>query len=133
MPAVASTIVPPGFSQPCFSAASIMARAMRSLMEPPGFWLSSFRNRRQGPVSIRVTSIIGVLPIRSSKDFAGRDRTGASVIDIRDKAPVCVPERKLGAWIVGVNSRKFSPFRREARYRGRNGQDTETPPRGPAR
>src|SRR5690606_1349720 len=76
-------MVPPGFSQPAFSAASIIDRAMRSLMEPPGFWLSSFRNRRHGPVSIRVTSTIGVLPIRSSRDFAGRLRTGASVIDMR--------------------------------------------------
>src|SRR5690606_11572171 len=79
-------MVPPGFSQPAFSAASIIDRAMRSLIEPPGFWLSSFRNRRQGPVSIRVTSTIGVLPIRSSSEPTGRVRTGASDIDMR-KAP----------------------------------------------
>src|SRR5262249_55409043 len=35
--AVASTIVPPGCSRPRRSASSIMAKPMRSLMEPPGF------------------------------------------------------------------------------------------------
>src|SRR5205085_5776710 len=60
-----STIVPPGLSRPSVSAASIIARAGRSLIEPEGFALSSLRNRRQGPRSIRVTSTRGVSPIRS--------------------------------------------------------------------
>jgi hypothetical protein len=34
---VASTTVPPGFKRPSASAAAIMERAMRSLIEPPGF------------------------------------------------------------------------------------------------
>ncbi len=69
-PAVASTIVPPGLSRPSRSAASIIATPMRSLIEPPGFCDSSFRNSSQGPVSRRVTRTSGVLPIRSST--AGR-------------------------------------------------------------
>ena len=44
---------------------------MRSLIEPPGFWFSSLTNSRHGPVSNRVSSTIGVLPIRSSADLTG--------------------------------------------------------------
>jgi hypothetical protein len=36
LPLVGSMIVPPGCSVPSASAASIMASAMRSLIEPPG-------------------------------------------------------------------------------------------------
>src|SRR3546814_1281051 len=43
-------MVPPGRSRPSFSAASIMARPMRSLIDPAGFWFSSFTNNRHGPV-----------------------------------------------------------------------------------
>jgi hypothetical protein len=63
LPAVASTIRPPGFNFPSRSAASTIARPMRSLIEPPGFWFSNFRNSLHGPVSNRVTAISGVLPI----------------------------------------------------------------------
>jgi hypothetical protein len=55
-----------GPSRPSASAASIMDLPMRSLIEPPGLRSSSFRNSRQGPVSMRVTSCIGVLPMASS-------------------------------------------------------------------
>ena len=71
LPAVASTMVPPGFSQPSRSAASIIETAIRSLIEPPGLELSSLRNRRQGPVSMLRTSTIGVWPIMSSRLWAG--------------------------------------------------------------
>jgi hypothetical protein len=47
------------------------------LIEPPGFWDSSFSNSRHLPVSIFVTSTIGVLPIRSSGDFTVALRAGA--------------------------------------------------------
>ena len=68
MPAVASTMVPPGLSRPSASAASIIVRAGRSLIEPDGFALSSLRNSRHGPRSMRVTSMSGVLPMRSRTD-----------------------------------------------------------------
>ena len=42
LPEVASTIVPPGFSWPDFSAASIIATPIRSLTEFAGFAPSSF-------------------------------------------------------------------------------------------
>ena len=41
LPEVGSTIVPPGFSSPSRSAASIIASPIRSLTEPPGFRYSS--------------------------------------------------------------------------------------------
>src|SRR5215471_10732976 len=41
-------MVPPGLSRPSASAAPIIARAGRSLMEPDGLALSSFRNSRHG-------------------------------------------------------------------------------------
>jgi hypothetical protein len=48
---------------PSRSAASIIASATRSLIEPPGFWFSSLRKRRQLPASRRDTSTRGVLPM----------------------------------------------------------------------
>src|SRR5438067_6936594 len=40
-----------------------MDSAIRSLMEPPGFWFSSLRKSRHGPVSNCVTSTSGVSPM----------------------------------------------------------------------
>ena len=84
LPAVASTITPPGFSRPSRSAASIIVSAILSLIEPPGLALSSFRNRRHGPVSkAPVISIIGVWPISSRAEAtglgAGAMRAGAGM------------------------------------------------------
>src|ERR1700679_2981667 len=80
LPAVASTIVPPGLSLPSRSAASIIDLPMRSLIEPPGFWLSSLTNRRHGPVSNLLSSTIGVLPIRSSADLTGERRVSVMAV-----------------------------------------------------
>src|SRR5947209_16338676 len=56
----------PGFSVPSFSASSTMDRAMRSLMEPPGFCPSSLARMRTSGLGLRaVTSTSGVFPIRS--------------------------------------------------------------------
>ena len=41
LPLVASTMVPPGFSAPLFSAASMIAIPMRSFTDPPGFSCSA--------------------------------------------------------------------------------------------
>jgi hypothetical protein len=64
-PDVGSTIVPPGFSFPSRSAASIIARPIRSFTEPPGFRYSSFA-RIVGATSapIRSSLTIGVSPTR---------------------------------------------------------------------
>ena len=51
LPAVASTRVDPGPIFPSRSAASIIERPMRSLIDPPGFCDSSFRRSVHGPVS----------------------------------------------------------------------------------
>ena len=103
MPAVASTMVPPSFSQPSFSAASSISTAIRSLIDPPGFWDSSLSSRRHLPVSIFVTSTIGVLPIRSSGDFTVALRAGAC----RDIEDSIRGRRKLKPRIHSVNSRKI--------------------------
>ncbi len=42
LPEVGSTMVPPGFSSPEASAASIIRSAMRSFTDPPGFRYSTF-------------------------------------------------------------------------------------------
>src|SRR5439155_13762130 len=67
LPEVGSTIVPPGFSSPSRSAASIIASPIRSLTEPPGFRYSSLASRRAPPLGeSRSSRTIGVSPTRSS-------------------------------------------------------------------
>src|SRR4051812_6176980 len=68
LPAVASTIVPPGCSFPSRSAASIIESAIRSLIDPLGLKFSSLRKSWHGPVSIRVISTSGVSPISERID-----------------------------------------------------------------
>src|SRR3954468_5484892 len=66
LPDVGSTIVPPGFSFPSRSAASIIASPIRSLFDPPGFMYSSFASRFTGiPSTIRSSRTIGVSPTSS--------------------------------------------------------------------
>src|SRR5689334_16938694 len=57
-------MVSPGCRSPVRSAASIIVTAMRSLIEPPGFCDSSFRNSSERPVSKFVSCTSGVFPIR---------------------------------------------------------------------
>ena len=52
LPEVGSTIVPPGFSRPSCSAASIMATAGRSLTLPPGLSISSLATTVQDRPSV---------------------------------------------------------------------------------
>ena len=66
LPDVGSTIVPPGFSFPSRSAASIIASPMRSLFEPPGLRNSSFARIVPGTSrETRSSRTIGVEPTRS--------------------------------------------------------------------
>ncbi len=67
LPAVPSTISPPGFSRPLRSASRMMARAARSLTDWPGF-MNSALPRISHPVSslARFRRIRGVLPMASS-------------------------------------------------------------------
>src|ERR1700712_5530965 len=46
LPLVGSRMVAPGWSDPSFSAASIIAMAARSLIDPVGLWSSSLAHRR---------------------------------------------------------------------------------------
>src|SRR5690348_817491 len=53
---------------------------MRSLIEPPGFCDSSLRKSEQRPVSRRVTSTSGVLPMRSRTAGRRLGSTGVTVV-----------------------------------------------------
>src|SRR3954470_3095814 len=73
LPDVGSTIVPPGFSFPSRSAASIIASPIRSLTEPPGLRNSSFASTRAPPGGERRGSrTIGVSPTSSRSDGYSR-------------------------------------------------------------
>ena len=69
LPLVGSTMVPPGFSSPSRSAASIILTAIRSFTEPPGFRYSTLASTSglASPVT-RVSCTSGVLPTRSMSD-----------------------------------------------------------------
>src|SRR5690606_12788382 len=92
-------IVLPGRSAPDASAASIMDLPMRSLIEPPGFWLSSFRNSRHGPASSFFTSCIGVLPIASST----LPKTGGAIVVVVMRSPF-VADRQCRSPAAGVQA-----------------------------
>src|SRR6478752_4499073 len=67
-PLVGSSSSRPGWSSPAASAASIIAFATRSLIEPVGFWPSSFAYRRTvGFGASRLSSTRGVLPTRERR------------------------------------------------------------------
>src|SRR3569833_2069869 len=72
LPAVPTTTVPPGFSEPAFSAAAMMPRAARSFTEPPGF-MNSALPRISQPVSALslLRRISGVLPTEPENPRVG--------------------------------------------------------------
>jgi hypothetical protein len=69
LPAVPSTITPPGRSSPRSSASRMMNSAARSFTDWPGF-MNSALPRISQPVSseARLSRISGVLPMASSTD-----------------------------------------------------------------
>ena len=69
LPLVGSRMVLPGCSVPSFSAASIIAMAARSLIDPVGLWSSSFAHSRtsgDGDSDGRPTR--GVPPCESTRE-----------------------------------------------------------------
>src|SRR3954462_12765074 len=91
LPEVGSTIVPPGRSSPSRSAASIMGRPMRSLIEPPGLRYSSLASTRAPPGGCSLGSrTIGVPPTRSR--IVGNSRTGGIVAGCRAGGEASVRE-----------------------------------------
>src|SRR5689334_3536191 len=65
LPLVGSTMVPPGFSSPLCSAASIMRRAMRSFTDPPGLKYSTLARTVAWMPAVTLLSLTsGVLPTR---------------------------------------------------------------------
>ena len=68
-PLVGSRIVAPGCSDPSFSAASIIAMAARSLIEPVGLWSSSLAHSRTSGVGDSDGSpTSGVPPSESTRE-----------------------------------------------------------------
>src|SRR5215471_6338087 len=67
LPEVPSTIVPPGLSNPAFSASSIIFTAMRSLIELPGLKVSTFARTvpLMMPFVMRLMRTSGVSPMAS--------------------------------------------------------------------
>src|SRR6266852_4051126 len=65
LPLVGSSSSRPGSSSPAASAAWIIVFAIRSLVEPVGFWPSSFAYSRVPGGASRVNSTSGVRPTRS--------------------------------------------------------------------
>src|SRR5438132_10434637 len=68
LPLVGSSSSRPGSSSPEASAASIIALATRSLIDPVGFWPSSFAKIRTPPTG--ASSSRGVLPTSSRRFLA---------------------------------------------------------------
>src|SRR5690606_27917246 len=89
LPLVGSTTQSPGFSFPLAAASSIMAREMRSLIEPAGLRCSHFAQRVAAPSGARLLMrTIGVLPTNSSMEST----TGARFIVDSDR--IDVPARR---------------------------------------
>src|SRR4051812_5747168 len=66
LPLVGSTMVPPGFSLPSRSAASMMREAMRSFEDPPGLRYSTLARIVGASPAVTLLSLTsGVLPMRS--------------------------------------------------------------------
>src|SRR5437867_8453559 len=77
LPLVGSSSSRPGSSSPAASAVSTMALATRSLIEPVGFWPSSFAYSRTPGGASRASSTRGVFPTRSRSEAASAlDPTG---------------------------------------------------------
>src|SRR5436305_11578766 len=88
LPLVGSRSSRPDWSSPAASAASIIAFATRSLMEPVGFWPSSFAKMRAPPRGdMRFSSTSGVFPTRSRRLAAVVLRMSLPNVDGRTELP----------------------------------------------
>src|SRR5690349_14690936 len=98
LPLVGSRSSRPGSSSPDSSAASIIAFATRSLIDPVGFWPSSFAYRRTDSFGVsRFSSTRGVDPTRESRlsattlrisfpDIHGRAELAEHLVDAPHRA-----------------------------------------------
>src|SRR5829696_950382 len=78
LPLVGSRIVAPGCSEPFFSAASTIAMAARSLIEPVGLWSSSLAHSRTSGVGDRFGSPTSGVPPSESTSEAKRAMDSAA-------------------------------------------------------
>src|SRR6185436_13280103 len=94
LPLVASTTVPPGPSRPRRSASSMMLRATRSFIDPPGFryshltkisaetWRASFCSLTIGvpPIASRMLLLAPVMSVLHRASTFGRRGSGLEVV-----------------------------------------------------
>src|SRR5438093_1543049 len=112
LPLVGSSSSRPGSSSPAASAASTIASATRSLVEPVGFWPSSLAySRTSGFGESRGSSTRGVLPTRSRREDAtllptghGREQDDGRVVVDRRLEAVLRPD--VLAFDVDVHERR---------------------------
>src|SRR4051794_9167206 len=84
LPEVGSTIVPPGRNRPSRSAASIIATATRSLIEPPGLRYSTLATSWDvRPAPKRDSRTSGVQPIASRIEDAMAGAVGDETVGAR--------------------------------------------------
>src|SRR6478752_7609516 len=103
LPLVGSSSSRPGWCSPDDSAASIIALATRSLIEPVGFCPSSFAYTRTSPT--RRSSTSGVLPIRSSSDGATTLGIAPPQVDGRAQLPEQLVDAPHAACRIGAHGR----------------------------
>src|SRR2546423_7953759 len=114
-PLVGSSSRRPGSSSPEASAASIIAFATRSLIDPVGFCPSSLANRRTLPTGCSSTS--GVLPISPSSEGATTLGTALPHVDGRaeladqlvDPPQLAAAVRSDGGLTVGTHQLGLAP------------------------
>src|SRR5919197_484503 len=117
LPDVGSTIVPPGFSRPSRSAASIIGRPIRSFTLPPGLSISSFAStcgRTPRATECRRTS--GVSPTASRKESRTSNARIPLVVPSPSPGPSLGPVARAGPASGTSYRRRFARPRRGSRY-----------------
>src|SRR6187402_1863241 len=124
LPLVGSTIVPPGFSLPSRSAASMILVAMRSFEEPPGLKYSTFASTVAAMPCVTALSFTnGVFPTRSSTDCAYS--TAPSLTAASRVLPL--PSGGLGRPLVGVDAGGRQLLREQPRVHADGGDQLGMP------
>src|SRR5436190_20063406 len=104
LPLVGSSSSRPGSSSPDASAASIIALATRSLIDPVGFCPSSFAYSRTLPTGRSSTS--GVFPINSSSEWPTTLRTAPPHVHRRAQLPDHLIDAPQLAAADGIDGRR---------------------------
>src|SRR5689334_7324415 len=109
LPLVGSTMTErPGTRVPACSAASTMARAMRSLTEPPGLYCSHLTQTSAAWLDTTFfRRIKGVRPMRSSREWALSSwrEAGTSLDNVHRLTQACSGDAQLGAAFDQIGNR----------------------------